>query len=276
MPIKNNNKSYILNYDPENYLKMTEEVKRIVKENNFCIVKNFNDAHTQKKIYKFIQKKFDEASDIRVSGGFIYKMKDYCRLDVGDSYKNSRFSRNMVFCEWNKKNKDLFELIKPLLSFRNAFSGISQFDYQYDLEDKIFSTDIHEDRSSDITTESCFCDVIRSIQYPIGGGFLATHNDLDEKFYHSQIFNVLLPVTSRVKKHGNDDLETYDKGGLYYIHNGEKIDVENLLDSGDLIIHNQYIDHGVNSIDPDKELDINSFCGRITLNISIGRFIKNV
>ena len=44
------------------------------------------------------------------------------------------------------------------------------------------------------------------------------------------------------------------------------------IDVGDLIFHNQKIDHGVSSVDPDSNFDLNSFCGRITLNFSIGKF----
>ena len=51
-------------------------------------------------------------------------------------------------------------------------------------------------------------------------------------------------------------------------------DMGKYIDVGDLIIHNQDVTHGVNSIDPDKSLDLINFTGRTTLNFSIGNFNK--
>ena len=261
--IKNNSENYILNYVPENHTQIVADARSLIKDYNFCIIKNFNNFDIQEKIYNFMEKRLSESADIRVSGGFHYNMSDYCRLDIGDSYKNMRFSRYILFCEWNEPNKELFDEIQPLLSFRNAISDIKQdAEYRYDIGD------------NNLGSEACYCDVIRMIQYPVGGGFLSAHNDFDETFYPGEMINVLLPITTRIKPNSktNNRLQKFEKGGFYYFCNGNKIDVEEIVDSGDLIIHNQHIDHGVNSIDPDKNLDMNTLCGRVTLNFSIGKF----
>ena len=115
-----------------------------------------------------------------------------------------------------------------------------------------------------------WCDLIRVIQYPIGGGFLHRHNDKDPENLDTQI-NLLIPITS--KTNGKiSKFKTFNKGGLYYFFNKKKINIENFVNSGDLIFHNLNIDHGVNSIDDDKKLELNKLTGRISLNFSVGKF----
>jgi len=209
-----------------------------------------------------MKKKYIKSKDKRISGGFYYNMPDYCRLDIGDSYGNTRFSRYILYCEWNEQNNEFFESIRKLLNFRNEVANIEKINYVYDIVD------------SDSNKDKMYCDVIRMIQYPTGGGFLSAHNDSDVQFYPDNMLNMLLPITTRTKgnSQNNNELEGFDKGGLYYIHNGEKLDVEELIESGDVIFHDTDIDHGVNSIDNDKDLDTKNLCGRITLNFSIGLF----
>ena len=48
------------------------------------------------------------------------------RVDLGDSYKNIRFMRVISFAEWNKKNKEFFELVNPIISLRNKLSKIEK------------------------------------------------------------------------------------------------------------------------------------------------------
>tara|TARA_B100000315_G_C14568911_1_gene584439 strand:- start:1335 stop:2132 length:798 start_codon:yes stop_codon:yes gene_type:complete len=260
----NKTEEYVIKYDQNNRKQIIKHAKSLIDKYNFCIIKGFNNLDTQKEIFKIFDKRLSESKDIRISGGFYYNMPDYCRLDIGDSYQNSRFSRYMLFCEWNKNNKELFALISNLLEFRNDLSGIKKKNHIYDFEDE------------KIDNQYFYCDVIRMIQYPIGGGFLSSHNDQDDTFYPDKMINMLLPITTRRKLNSNldIDLQKFQRGGFYYIHNGKKIDVEDIIDSGDLVIHNTTIDHGVNCIDNDKDLDLVNLCGRITLNFSIGLFSK--
>ena len=112
--------------------------------------------------------------------------------------------------------------------------------------------------------------MIRMIQYPTGGGFLSQHNDR-EYLYPKQMVNLLIPFSKKSKKQSKI-FPHFKKGGLFYVKHRTKFDIEKELDVGDLIFHNQKIDHGVSSVDPDSNFDLNSFCGRITLNFSIGKF----
>ena len=112
--------------------------------------------------------------------------------------------------------------------------------------------------------------MIRMIQYPTGGGFLSSHNDR-EYLFPKQMVNVLVPF-SKKSKNKIRHFPTFKDGGLFYVKNKKKLDIEKFIDVGDLIFHNQKIEHGVSSVDPDKNFNIEKFCGRITLNFSIGKF----
>ena len=46
------------------------------------------------------------------------------------------------------------------------------------------------------------------------------------------------------------------------------------MNPGDLIVFDQKIPHGVNSVDPHKNISLGSPNGRVSLAFSIGRFLK--
>ena len=48
------------------------------------------------------------------------------------------------------------------------------------------------------------------------------------------------------------------------------------MQSGDLIVFDQRIPHGVSSIDPHKKIFLNKLNGRISLAFSIGRFLNEM
>ena len=58
-------------------------------------------------------------------------MRDFKRLDLGDSYKNSRFSRCITFCEWNKNNDKFYSIINPIINLRNSLSKVEKEKYTY-------------------------------------------------------------------------------------------------------------------------------------------------
>ena len=50
--------------------------------------------------------------------------------------------------------------------------------------------------------------------------------------------------------------------------------LEYYVENGDLVLFNAKIDHGVNTIDPHKKVDIAKLSGRLTLNFSVASFYK--
>lgn len=239
-----------------NIQNLKQKTLKKINKYNLCVVKNFINEKQIRKIFDILKKENKQKKDIRLSGKFIYGMKDYKRLDVGDSYKNPRFSRYIVLNEWNKSNKFFYEILKPLIDFRNSLANVKKEKFIYKQLNKN-------------NKKYYFCDLIRMIQYPSGGGFLTCHNDYDP-FYPKNMINMLLPITSKVTKF--KDLRTYDRGGLYYKIRNKIFDIDKFIEPGDLIFHNQKIDHGVKSIDPYKSLNLNKLNGRVTINFSVGKF----
>lgn len=246
-------KEIIYYYKANKEVDNIKNIKKILKKKNLCIVKNFF-YQNHPKLFNIIKKKFLDMKERKISGPFIYKMRDFKRFDIGDRAKNPRFAKFLTFFEWNK-NELFYQLLEPYIKLRNDICGYKKKQYEY------FSTTKKKYK---------WCDLIRVIQYPVGGGFLHKHNDKDPDNLDSQV-NLLIPITSK-KKGKNSKFKTFSTGGLYYIINKEKVNIEKFLKAGDLIFHNLNIDHGVNSIDDEKNLDLVSFNGRVSLNFSVGKF----
>ena len=111
---------------------------------------------------------------------------------------------------------------------------------------------------------------MRLIQYPTGGGFLAQHNDYD-KYYAKGVYQIIMPLTN-IKKTPYTNLGNFEKGGIYFILKNKKKFIENFFKLGDVLIFDPKANHGVDSIDSDKGLNLKNLCGRITLALSITHF----
>ena len=244
---------------------LIEKIQRKLRIYSFCLVKNFNTEKTQSRLSKIVRSRYQYNNDIRVSGKRKIGSNDYQRVDLGDSYKNIRFMRVISFAEWNKKNKEFFELVNPIISLRNKLSKIEKIGMYYPKVDKI---QLRKEKKNYF-----LCDFVRMIQYPKGGGFLIRHNDYDEQ-YGKDVVAALLPLTTKKNKKNSGRSATYEKGGLYFIHKNKKVMIDDYVENGDLVLFNAKIDHGVNTIDPHKKVDIAKLSGRLTLNFSVASFYK--
>lgn len=244
---------------------LIEKIKKKLKFYSFCLVKNFNSDKSQKRLSKIVRSRYHYKNDIRVSGKRKIGSDDYQRVDLGDSYKNIRFMRVISFAEWNKKNREFFDLVNPIISLRNKLSRIEKIGMYYPKVDKI---KLRKEKKNYF-----LCDFVRMIQYPKGGGFLIRHNDYDEQ-YGKDVFAALLPLTIKKNKKNSGKSATYEKGGLYFMYKNKKIMIDDYVNNGDLILFNSKVDHGVNTIDPHKKVDLVKLSGRLTLNFSVASFYK--
>ena len=85
-----------------------EKIKNQLKKKSFFILENIIKKNDIKYLINLYKQRFGYHKEIRKSGPWTYKMEDFKRLDLGDSYKNSRFSRCITFCEWNKNNSKFY------------------------------------------------------------------------------------------------------------------------------------------------------------------------
>ena len=61
----------------------------------------------------------------------------------------------------------------------------------------------------------------------------------------------------------------FDQGGAYVMVGNEKVMFEENFRLGDIIIYNESTFHGVAEIDPHKNLDLDTFNGRVTAFVSL-------
>lgn len=89
--------------------------------------------------------------------------------------------------------------------------------------------------------------------YPIGGGKLNKHTDPPNKQ-----FSVILCSLS---KRGED----FKTGGLYIYVNSEKIDIDEIIEEGDIYLMNPANAHGIDPIDSHLSIDFKNINGRWVL-----------
>ncbi len=241
-----------------------KKVLKSLKSEKFCIIKDFHKLSTHKQIINILKKKFDYRKDVRITGQRRIKQNDYQRLDIGNSYKNPRFIRTIYVNERQKTNNRFFKLIEPIINLRNYVSKIKKFNKIYPSAKSISNTLNHK--------KYLFCDFVRMIQYPTGGGFLAEHDDHD-KYYCKGVYQALLPLTVKKIKGKKRNLATYEDGGLFLNLKKKKIFVDDYMKAGDLLLFDPKISHGINSVDPMKKMNMSKWNGRLTLAFSISNFL---
>ena len=242
-----------------------EKALRVLKKEKFCVIKNFHPISRHKKIINYLKKKFNYKKDIRLSGPLKINRKDYQRLDIGNSYKNPRFIRTIFVNEWFKRNQIFFDLINPIMEIRNHVSKIEKIGKIYPKARSI---------SKSLNPKKYFfCDFVRMIQYPAGGGFLAEHDDHDQ-YYCKGVYQALLSLTVKKRKNRTLQFATYKTGGLYLKINSKKIYIDDYINAGDLLLFDPRVTHGVESIDYKSKLNLSKLNGRLTVAFSISNFLK--
>lgn len=221
-------------------------LKKLIEKEKVIIIKKFFKKEKILSNLQKIKKKIKKMKLLKVSGPNYYLKKNYNRLDIGDySQVNARFSRMIALFEWNKYEAFEDEL-KKLVIFRDKHLGLSKekFIYKYN--------------------KKRFYNLQKVLHYPSGGGFMNKHTD----GYNNDGFpNFLVCITKKGKN--------YFDGGAYYEIGKKEIDVEEILDPGDIYFHSTNTLHGVRSIDYKKKLDLENLNkGRWAINLSLEE-IKN-
>jgi hypothetical protein len=205
-------------------------VDKILKEKNYCILKNFysqkKSINISKNIFKFIKDPRNNLNDSLNPKNFSIKKRDLSKIK--SDKKNKKKMVIECFVNFNNKNKDIFncrELFKMSVDLRNILYGFKK-------RKKINA--IHKKK---------FITATRFMIYPHNGGFLEKHTDANGA-YKTKIFkkyyNIVISLT-KINKN-------FCSGGAFTIINKKKINLEQFLNPGDALIYNEKILHGVDKI----------------------------
>ena len=137
-----------------------------------------------------------------------------------------------VYFPWNEESETVLPYFKRLIKLRNILTGLPE---DYALEDEV------DGRISVPSVQ----------QYPRGGGYMQEHCDPDVG--QKVIVNLTLSKFS----------EDFQVGGTFFRDKqGEKIYVDPLVNPGDALVFPPKIEHGVDPIDPNAELNWSDDDGR--------------
>lgn len=173
---------------------------------------------------------------------------DFHRVHQFDdrSYVKS-LMHQFVFHPWNQNVMNFFEEMKNIYYLKNALAGFPSDAF---LE--------NTPKDGHISRLSFHC-------YPKGGGCINKH--ADPVGDHQNNVPVLQMSTKGVD---------YEEGGLYVEGiGGDIIDIDSMIEKGDVLFFNAEIIHGVAPIDPGKKLDWLSFEGRWMMLASVIKSFDN-
>ena len=173
---------------------------------------------------------------------------NFHRINMSDSrsYVKGCFHQ-FVFYPWNQDYFDLFNKCKYIFYLKNLISGIKKNKY-----------------INKIPEDGCTGRIAVQF-YPKGKGYLNLHKDPID--YHQ----ITVPSLTMSKK-GED----YNNGGSYVQNaKGEIINLDNMLDIGDLVFFNAGTPHGVEKIDEGSYNSWLDFQGRWMMLFSINKLYDN-
>ena len=226
-------------------LRGIDDVKRQLVQHGQCIVRGAIDPEAIRQSVASLRARFSQADDVRQSLPFAYgQTPNYQRLDVGtyggDVYL---FCRTFLIFPWND---DRLALVHPLVTIarvKNALHGLPETYGLRGDEPVFYGLIIH--------------------QYPRGGGFMSGHRhaidqDSDpgmQRGAFARHYTVGL-VMSEIGK-------DFAAGGGWSMVHGSRLSWEHSAQPGDLVIYDDGLLHGCNTVDIFAPLDLGSLNGRL-------------
>jgi len=148
-------------------------------------------------------------------------------------YNSKSIWHQHLFYRWNGDVFGLFEPIYDKWKIMKQFWGLEPEEYVNN------------------TPKDGIVDRIHIYRYPHGGGYLDTHSDP----YKFQKTIMVVKMSEKGKE--------YETGGLYFIDkNNDKVSLEDSIDVGDMYFTFPTVLHGVDAIDPNKDVNWDSIEGR--------------
>ena len=225
-----------------------DNIKADVALNGYAIIRGIFDPNAIRLFIPRIYSYLDEAEILGTTKGTqATPRSNSCKWSVGAmTGSQSGIARLMVtiYNPINQENILNFRLnFETLIEVRDIIRNDGKSTKDRDLKDGSFN--------------ACRFQI-----YPEGGGFMGAHTDyLAQQNSKLPLLQLLLFVTQK-------EIDFYE-GGAYLVHNGKIIDIENLCETGDILIYAGNSLHGVADIDPFKKLDTQSIRGRVIALVTI-------
>ncbi len=215
-------KKTILNFSKlDNNFKKKCEIT--IKQNNFCIIRNFLSTQKILKSKNKIFKKF-------------FTFKPNTKLNpLNNSYEHrkilekNKIKKNVIEIFNPDRDRDIYELRKlfnEMTKLRNLLLGLP-------LKKKFF---IYKDKKYFTSN--------RIMYYRSDEGFLESHFDKKAGNYTKQKFGKYYQILTALTKKGND----FKSGGGVIFKGKKKIFIDDYLNYGDVLIYNEKLKHGVDKI----------------------------
>lgn len=209
-----------------------EQIRQLIESRKVVILKSVFDKHLIREIKQNVFNHMALAEQSNPEMGV--NTSNYFRRDENpEKSAVKRIKQFVASFYWNKDISGETKLMKAMSRLRNEVANLP-LDYTLNgIEPDGYMT------YSNIT------------HYPSGGGMLNKHQDPPNKQ-----FSVIISSMSEKPK-------DFEVGGVYVEVGGEKIDLDQILELGDVYLMNPQMIHGVDPIDPDlNNLQWDSLNGR--------------
>ena len=208
-------------------------VKSLYDGDAYIIKRVFSEAFLrdiQKKVHLYWSKRNSSFHKMLEGVPNFTRIIDY---ETGKNYYAHPVKHSAYFFPWNQDPLNLFPTCYPAWRVMKIIAGLDEDEYEKN------------------TPKDGIIDRIQVVRYPTGGGKIDSHSDpyLTQKI-----------VTSLyMSKRGVDYLE----GGCYIVnHNNCRVDMEDLIDVGDMSFIFPSVAHGVAPVDPTIPTTWDSLNGR--------------
>lgn len=159
-------------------------------------------------------------------------------IETGKNYSFNSCKHSCYFYHWNEDPFDIFDTINDRWHILKILMGLRYNEYENN------------------TPKDGVIDRIQVVRYPPKFGYLEPHFDAHQ--HQRLIFNAYM------SKRGID----YQGGGFYLINSkNEAVNIEDLIDVGDMCFGYASVYHGVAPVDADKECDWTKDDGRWFLSM---------
>jgi hypothetical protein len=231
--------------------KQSEIIKKSVIENGAIILRGIFDPNDMKTSLNFLYNALDGMPILGTTQGTRESVrKNTLKWSVGGSTGAQKGNARFMLTAYNPIFED------DIYGFRSNFIRLIQIRDAIRGDQKT----TNDDSLSYQSFNACRFQV-----YPRGGGFMLGHRDYVAEQASLQQNAPLLQLLLFVTKRGVD----FMTGGAYLVHDGQKIDIENLALPGDIVIYDGRSHHGVDDVDSEVPLDTTQIRGRVVALVTI-------